>query len=63
MIEEGRFRGIERNLRICLLCPMNIIEDEYQYSFSMSYLQRTPKKNIYLNFIADGPSRTNLLKY
>ena len=29
MIEEGRFRGIERNLRIYPLCPMHIIEDEY----------------------------------
>ena len=28
MIEAGRFRGIERSLRICPLCPMNIIEDE-----------------------------------
>ena len=31
MIEEGRFRGIERSLRICPLCPMNSFEDEYHF--------------------------------
>ena len=31
MIEEGRFRGIGRSPRICPLCPMNIIEDQYHF--------------------------------
>ena len=30
-IEEGRFRDINRNLRICHLCNSNTIEDEYHF--------------------------------
>ena len=26
MMEEGRYRGIERYLRICQLCSMNLVE-------------------------------------
>ena len=62
VIEEGRFRGIERNLRICPLSPMNIIEDEYHFLL-VCHTYRELRKNIYLNFIADGPPRTNLLNY
>lgn len=31
MIEEGRFRGIDRDARICPMCSMNIVEDEYHF--------------------------------
>ena len=31
MIEEGRFRGIERNHRIYPFCLMNMIEDKYHF--------------------------------
>mgnify|MGYP000049943289 CR=1 FL=1 len=30
-IEEGRFRNIERNNRICRCCTMNVIENEYHF--------------------------------
>ena len=62
MVEEGRFRGIERNLRICSLCPMNIMEDEYHFLL-VCPTYRELRKIIYLNLIADGPPRTNLLNY
>ena len=31
MIEEGRYRGIECNMRKCSLRSMNIVEDEYNF--------------------------------
>ena len=31
MIEEGRFRKIERNNRLCKQCNMNVIEDEFHF--------------------------------
>ena len=30
-IEEGRFRNIDRNLRLCVHCNMNVIENEYHF--------------------------------
>ena len=31
MIEEGRYRNADRNLRICQFCIMNSIETEYHF--------------------------------
>ena len=31
MVEEGRYRGNERNTRKCSLCSMNVVEDEYHF--------------------------------
>ena len=31
LIEEGRYRNIERNLRICRFCYLNAIENEYHF--------------------------------
>ena len=31
MVEEGRYRGIERTMRKCSLCSMNVVEDEYHF--------------------------------
>ena len=31
MVEEGRYRGIDKNLRICQFCNANIVEDEYHF--------------------------------
>ena len=31
MIEEGRYRNIERNNRLCQYCQMNVIEDEFHF--------------------------------
>ena len=30
-IESGRYRNIEREKRICKLCPLGLIEDEYHF--------------------------------
>ena len=31
MIEEGRYRNIERNLRLCQFCNLNVVEDEFHF--------------------------------
>ena len=31
MIEEGRYRNIERNNRLCQYCQMNVIESEFHF--------------------------------
>ena len=30
-IEDGRYRNIERNNRLCQYCQMNVIEDEFHF--------------------------------
>ena len=37
MIEEGRFRNIERNQRFCLKCNMNVVETEYHFLLACPY--------------------------
>ena len=46
MIGEGRFRGIERNLRVCPLCPMHIIEDEYHFFLVCPTYRELRKKHL-----------------
>lgn len=36
-IEEGRFRNIERNLRLCLKCNMHQVESEYHFLLVCPY--------------------------
>ena len=36
-IELGRFWGIERDYRICELCGLNRLDDEYHYLFECTY--------------------------
>ena len=61
MIEEGRFRGIERNLRICPLCPMNIIEDEYHFLLVCPTYRELRKKYL-SNFYCRWPSKNKFIK-
>ena len=48
MIEEGRFRGIERGLRMCPLCPINIFEDEYHFLLVCLVYREIKIKNEFL---------------
>lgn len=48
MVEEGRFRNINREDRICLKCNMNVVESEYHFLLVCPYyrnlrLQYLPK--------------------
>ena len=45
-IETGRHRQIERNLRICTLCNMNDIEDEFHFFLVCPFY--THFRNIYI---------------
>ena len=31
MVEEGRFHNIERHMRLCQFCNMNMVEDEFHF--------------------------------
>ena len=31
MLEEGRFHNIERHIRLCQFCNMNMVEDEFHF--------------------------------
>ena len=31
MIEEGKYRNIDRNLRLCQFCNLNVVEDEFHF--------------------------------
>ena len=65
MIEEGCFRGIEHNLRIRPLCPVNIIEDDYHFllvclvcrelckSHLPKFYCRWPSKNKFIKLLID----------
>lgn len=36
-IEEGRYRNIERNERLCIYCNMRAVEDEYHFLLICPY--------------------------
>ena len=61
MIEEGRFRGIERSLRICPLCPKNIIENEYHFLL-VCPVYRELRKSHLLNFYCRWPFKNKFIK-
>lgn len=68
MIEEGRYRNIERKLRICQFCNLNVIENEYHFllvcpayrdlraTILPNYYCRWPTKNKFINFLKDNQS-------
>ena len=59
---RGRsFRDIVRNLRICPLCPMNIMEDEYHF-FLVCPTNRELRKNHLPKFYCRWPSKNKFIK-
>ncbi|MEW8545044.1 MAG: reverse transcriptase family protein [Candidatus Thiodiazotropha sp.] len=72
MIEEGRYRNIERNNRLCKCCNMNFIEDEFHFllicpafrdirmSILPKYYCRWPSKQKFIKLL--GASQTGILK-
>ena len=61
MIEEGRFRGIERNQRICPFCSMNMIEDEYHFLLVCPTYRELRKTHL-PNFYCRWPSKNKFIK-
>ena len=45
-VELGRFCGIERDDRICDLCGLNRLADEYHYLFECTYFEE--QRRMYL---------------
>lgn len=72
LIEEGRYRNIERNNRICQCCNMNFIEDEFHFllicpafrdlriSILPKYYCRWPSKQKFVKLLS--ASQTGILK-
>lgn len=66
MIEEGRYRGIERNLRLCQFCNMQVTEDEYHFllvcpayrdircTILSNYYNRWPSKNKFVRLLNES---------
>ena len=59
--EEGRYRNIERNNRLCQCCQMNVIEDEFHFllvypAYRHIRISVLPKyySRFCLNIIVDG---------
>lgn len=50
-IEEGVFKGIHRNLRLCIKCNKNQIGDEFHYIFQCTSFKRERLKLIPQNFL------------
>jgi hypothetical protein len=46
MIEEGRFRNIDRDQRICLKCNMNEIETEYHFLLVCPFYRELRKEHL-----------------
>ena len=61
MAEEGRYRGIERNMRICPLCSMNVVEDEYHFLL-ICPAYRELRKNDLRRYYCRWPTRDKFIK-
>ena len=58
LIEKGRYHNIERDKRLCQMCDMNDVEDEYHFIFIRIY-------DIYIlrNITGPNPLFLNLCSY
>ena len=61
MIEEGRYRGVERNERVCPLCTMNVVEDEYHFRL-VCPMYRELRKKYLPSFYCRWPSKNKFIK-
>ena len=61
MIEDGRYRGIERNERVCPFYTMDVVEDEYH--FLLVYpMYRELRKTYLPRFYCRWPSKNKFIK-
>ena len=61
MIEEGRYRGVERNERVCPFCTMNVVEDEYHFLL-VCPMYRELRKTYLPRFYCRWPSKNKFIK-
>ena len=61
LIEEGRYRNIERGLRICQFCNLNVVENEYHFLMVCpSY--RNLRNSILPKYYCSWPSKNKFIK-
>ena len=61
MIDERRYRGIERNERVCPLCTMNVMEDEYHFLLVCPMYSEL-RKTYLPRFYCRWPSQNKFIK-
>ena len=61
MIEEGRYRNIARSLRICPLCSMKVIEDEYHFLL-VCPIYRELRTKLLPKYFCRWPTRNKFIK-
>ncbi|MCU7801014.1 MAG: hypothetical protein KZQ70_12965 [gamma proteobacterium symbiont of Lucinoma myriamae] len=57
VIEEGRYRNIEKDMRLCQFCSMNILENEYHFLL-VCPAYREIRKSILPNYYCRWPTAT-----
>ena len=61
MAEEGIFRNIERRMRLCPFCNMNMVEDEFHFVLVCPAF-RDLRKDILPIYYCTWPTTTNFVK-
>ena len=61
LIEKGRYHNIERGKRICQMCDMNDVEDEYHFIFKFPFY--TNLRHLYIKkYYSSKPSVFKLVQ-
>ena len=58
-IEKGRYFGVERNLRVCVLCNNNLLGDEFHYLFECEFF-KTERKLFISKYFYNHPNSYKL---
>lgn len=61
MIEEGRYRNMESNLRLCQLCKTNTIEDEFHF-LMVCPAYRDIRVNTLPKYLCSWPTKQKFVK-
>ena len=61
MLEEGRFHNIERRMRLCQFCNMNMVEDEFHFMLVCPAF-RDLRKDILSKYYCMWPRTTKFVK-
>ena len=61
MVEEGRFRNIERHIKLCQFCNMNRVEDEFHFVLVCPAF-RDLQKDMLSKYYCTWPTTTKFVK-
>ena len=62
MVQEGRFRNIERRMRLCQFCNMNMVKDEFHFVLVCPAF-RDLRKDILPKYYCTRPTTTKFVKF